>query len=41
MQEACDYASDLARTRMDSMVLIGKRPDSAADRNSSMAQGTI
>jgi len=41
LQEACDYANELAKTRMDSMVLIGKRPDSAADRNSSMAQGTI
>ncbi len=41
LQEACDYASELAKTRMDSMVLIGKRRDSAADRNSSMAQGTI
>ena len=41
LQEACDYASELARTRMDSMVLIGKRRDSAAHPNSSMAQGTI
>jgi hypothetical protein len=41
LQEACDYASELAKTRMDSMVLIGKRRDPAANRNSSMAEGTI
>jgi len=41
MQEACDYASKLAKTRTDSMVLIGKRPDSATHRNSSLTQGTI
>jgi hypothetical protein len=41
MQEACDYASELAKTRTDSMVLIGKRRDSTADRNSSMTEGTI
>ena len=40
-QEACDYANELAKTRMDSMVLIGKRRNSAADRISSMSEGTI
>jgi len=39
LQEACDYANELAKSRMDSMVLIGKRRNSAADRNSSMAEG--
>jgi hypothetical protein len=41
MQKACDYASELAKTRVDSMVLIRKRQDSAANPDSSMAQGTI
>ena len=41
MQEACDYASELARSRVDSMVLIQKRRDSAADRDSSVVKGTI
>ena len=41
LQEACDYAGQLAKTRTDSMVLIGKRRVPAADRNSSMAEGTI
>ena len=41
MQEACDYANELARTQMDSMVLIGKRRDSAAAPDSSMAGGMI
>ena len=41
MQEACDYASELAKSRMDSMVLIQKRRDPAVNRNSSMAEGTI
>ena len=37
MQEACDYANELAKTRIDSMVLIRKRQDSAANLDSSMA----
>jgi hypothetical protein len=41
LQEACDYANEIARTRIDSMVLIRKRPDCAAHPDSSMAQGTI
>jgi hypothetical protein len=41
LQEACDYANELARTRKDSMVLIRKRRDSAANPDSSMAAGTI
>lgn len=40
MQEACDHANGLA-TRTDSMVLIGKRRDSAADPDSSAAKGAI
>jgi len=39
LQEACDYANQLARTRADSMVLIGKRRDAAAIPDSSMAAG--
>ena len=45
MQEACDYANELARTRTDTMVLIGKRRDSAANQDSHqdspMAGGAI
>jgi hypothetical protein len=41
LQDACTHANELSKTRVDSMVLIGKRPDSAARRDSSMAQGTI
>ncbi len=41
MQEACDYANGLARTRMDSMILIGKRRNSAAHPDSIIAEGTI
>lgn len=41
MQEACDYANELAKTLADSMVLIGKRRDAAANRDSSVAEGTI
>ena len=41
LQEACDYANELARTRTDSIVLIGKRRESAANRDSSIAEGTI
>jgi len=41
LQPACDYASTLARTRMDTMVLIGNRPETAANRSSSLAQGSI
>lgn len=41
LQEACDYANELAKTRTDSLVLIRKRQDSAADPDSSMAQGMI
>lgn len=41
LQEACDYANELAKTRLDSMVLIGKRRESAANPDSSVAQGTI
>jgi len=33
LQEACDYADELARTRVGAMVLIRKQPDSAAGRN--------
>ena len=32
LQEACDYANELAKSRIDSMVLIGKRRDSAPIR---------
>ena len=39
LQEACDYANQLARTRTDSMVLIGKRQGAAAIPDSSMAAG--
>lgn len=41
LQDACIHASELSKTRVDSMVLIGRRPDSAARRDTSMAQGTI
>jgi len=41
LQEACDYANEIAKARIDSMVLIRKGPDSAARADSSMAQGTI
>jgi hypothetical protein len=40
LQQACDYANELAKTRMDSMVLIRKGRDSAANPDSSIAQGT-
>jgi hypothetical protein len=39
LQEACDYANELARTRADSMVLIRKRRDSVANPDSSLAAG--
>lgn len=39
LQEACDYANELAKTRLDSMVLIRKSRDSAAHPDSSIAQG--
>ena len=41
MQQACDYASVLAKTRVNSIVLIANRRESAVDRNSSMTEGTI
>ena len=41
LQEACDYANELAKTRIDSMVLIRKGRNSGANPDSSMAQGTI
>jgi len=31
MQEACDYANEIAKTRLNSMVLIRRRPDPAAN----------
>ena len=31
MQEACDYANEIAKTRLNSMVLIRKRRDPAAN----------
>jgi len=40
-QEACDYANELAKTRTDSMVLIRKGRDFAANPDSSLAEGTI
>lgn len=41
LQEACDYANELAKTRTDSIVLIRNGRSSAANPDSSMAQGTI
>ncbi len=41
LQNACDYASELAKTRIDSMVLIRKRRDSAAHPDSFVAVGAI
>ena len=41
LQEACDYANELAKTRLDSMVLIRKRRDSAAHPDPLIAEGTI
>lgn len=31
MQEACDYANEIAKTRLNAMVLIRKRQDPAAN----------
>ena len=31
LQEACDYANEIAKTRLNSMVLIRRRPDPAAN----------
>lgn len=39
LQEACDYANQLAGTRTDSMVLIGNRRGAAATPDSSLAAG--
>lgn len=41
MQEACDHANELARTRANTMVLIGKRRNSAANQDTPMAGGAI
>lgn len=41
LQEACDYANELAKARLDSMVLIRKRRDSAAHPDPLIAEGTI
>lgn len=41
LQEACDYANELARTRTDAMVLIRKRRDSAANPDSSLPAGAM
>ena len=41
LQEACDFANELAKTRVNSMVLIGNRRGSAAAADSSIAEGTI
>jgi len=39
-QEACDYANELAKTRTDTMVLMGKSRGSAANPDSSIAEAT-
>jgi len=41
LQEACDYANELAKTRTDSMVLIGNRRGSAANADLSIVAGAI
>ena len=38
LQDACNYANELARNRTDSMVLIQKGRDPAAHPDSSMAE---
>jgi len=40
MQEACDYANELARTRIGSIVLMGKSRGATANPGSSIAEGT-
>jgi hypothetical protein len=40
LQDACNYANELARTRADLMVLIQKNRDSAAHPDSSIVQRT-
>ena len=37
MQEACDYANEIAKTRMNSMVLIRRRRDPAANPETNLA----
>ena len=41
LQEACDYANELAKTRIDSIVLIGKRRRTRADPGSSITEGSV
>jgi len=40
LQNACNYANDLARTRADSMVLIQKGRDCASHADSSRVEST-
>ena len=37
MQEACDYANEIAKTRLNSMVLIRRRRDPAANPETNLA----
>jgi hypothetical protein len=41
MQEACDYANEIAKTRLNSMVLIRKRRDPAANPETKSACDVI
>ena len=41
LRDACNYANELAKTRINSMVLIQKGRISAGNRDSSIAQGTL
>jgi len=41
MQEACDYANEIAKTRLNSMVLIRRRRDAAANAGTNSAGDLI
>lgn len=41
LQDACNYANELSKSRINSMVLIQNSRDSGANPNSSIAQGTV
>ena len=41
MQEACDYANEIAKTRLNSMVLIRRRRDAAANPGTNSAGDLI
>ena len=41
LRDACNHANELSRTRMNSIVLIRKGRDPAADQDSSRSTGTV